>query len=199
VSGVSAQSETFGAGPERRNACLPPGWLSLPPVDLGVSAERDLAIRQGGAIEGHDSNTTVLSVLFGPAGRSTPLRNIDTVAAIARLPLGAERRLVVSSGRPVPLHGEAAGVLIDFSRWDRRALSDGRIDQREACEGIGIMRRLASTTRVMAVTLEHFGTCCGSPNGIFGTKAVRGFNEAQRRRNAGNVIAFPEQDGDEVA
>ena len=105
------------------------------------------------------------------------------------------------SGRPLPLHGAAEEVLIDVRTWEQRAMRDGRIDDAEAHEAVGLLRSLTRTTAPLVATVTHIGQCLGGRDGMFGHRAVRGWNEAQARRNAGNLIAFPgrEEEGPEAA
>ena len=104
------------------------------------------------------------------------------------------------SGRPLPLHGAAEEVLIDVRTWEQRAMRDGRIDDAEAHEAVGLLRSLTRTTAPLVATVTHIGQCLGGRDGMFGHRVIRGWNEAQRRRSVGNVIAFPvAEDGGEAA
>ncbi len=102
------------------------------------------------------------------------------------------------SGRPQPLHGQVSDVLVDFGSWERRAMSDGDIDFREAMEGVGILRELVTNVRPMVATAEHVATCMAGSQGMFSPRAVRGWNTAHGRTPT-NMVVFPIRNGNEAA
>jgi len=103
-------------------------------------------------------------------------------------------------GRPTAAHRRGEDAVVDFEIWHRRSLAnDGVIDGREALACLPIAEQLVRLMREIAPTMAHIATCVGGEHGMFSPKAIRGWQEAQRRY-PDNVVPFARNEFDpEVA
>lgn len=85
--------------------------------------------------------------------------------------------------RPVPLHGRLEGTLTDFALWRRRALADGRIDEKEAMELVGrIVEPAVIDIRLLVKTQRHVNACLAGAEGMDSICASRSWEERQAER-----------------
>lgn len=104
-------------------------------------------------------------------------------------------------GRPVPLHGQASEVLVDFGIWREQAMRDNRIDEREAVAAMPILLSLVAAASPMVATIEHVTSCLAGSRGMDSPRVIRGWNERRKRKTGENVVPFERRhdDGDEAA
>lgn len=83
--------------------------------------------------------------------------------------------------RPMPLHGEAANVLIDYELWRRDALRNRVIEPHEAMAGMTILERLAAVAVPMVETMEHISTCVQGSHGVRSPRSLRSMRVILKR------------------
>ena len=100
--------------------------------------------------------------------------------------------------RPIPLHSDVEGVLIDIEAWRTDAEKDGVITPDEAMRAVPLLLVLASLVRMWVATIAHVSTCIQSAKGMFSQRAIRGWNQAHKQC-PDNVVPFHREFDPEVA
>lgn len=81
--------------------------------------------------------------------------------------------------RPVPVIGKLENKIIDFGRWKREALADGRIDLAEAMEGLKIANRMAAVSGNVIESVQFATRVLTGGEGMDSVSVRRQWNERQ--------------------
>lgn len=94
-------------------------------------------------------------------------------------PFGLVTRKGEAMPRPVPIYGRLETSVLDFKLWKRRALADGRIDEREIIEGVQIATDMANTSGTVIRTTRFAAAALTCADGMDSTTVRRQWEERQ--------------------